>query len=44
VKTYAVSADWFARDGDLASLHGDPRFDALVALLRARERALDEKR
>jgi hypothetical protein len=42
VLTYAVSADWLARDGDLASLHGDPRFERLVAQLRAREKALED--
>ena len=27
----AVSADWMKNDKDLASLHGQPRYDALLA-------------
>jgi hypothetical protein len=43
VKTYAVTADWLARDGDLANLHGEKRFAALVAELRAKELGLEKK-
>lgn len=43
VKTYAVTADWLARDGDLANLHGEKRFADLVAELRAKELGLEQK-
>ena len=42
VTTYAVTADWLARDGDLANLHGHPRFADLVASLRAKEKSLED--
>ena len=42
VESYSVSARWLMRDGDLASLRGEPRFVQLVERLRAREKALDE--
>jgi hypothetical protein len=43
VRTYAVSADWLARDGDLRTLHGEPGFAKVVAVLRARERELEDE-
>jgi len=30
-----LDGDWMAQDADLSSLHGDPRFDAVVARARA---------
>jgi hypothetical protein len=41
VEIAPVSADWFARDGDLTNLRGMPRFGELLEKIRARERALE---
>ncbi len=37
----AIGSDWLVRDGDLATLRGHPRFQALARRLRERERRLD---
>jgi hypothetical protein len=42
VRTYAVDSKWVLKDGDLANLRGDPRFEEIVETLRRREERLRE--
>lgn len=39
--TYSVTAEWVARDGDLANLRTEPRFAAILRRLREKEKALE---
>jgi hypothetical protein len=42
LRTYSVSSAWMEKDGDLRSLRDEPEFKAIVAELRAREKALEK--
>jgi hypothetical protein len=42
LRTYSVSSAWMEKDGDLKSLREEPEFKAIVAELKAREKALEK--